>query len=260
MITDDQRREFERTGLLRLPRGVDAGSAAGMVDRIWDHLADRHGAHRDRPASWITGTAHGLRPVTGAREFGALGSPTVRAAADDLLGSGRWTPPRRWVRLLVTFPDPAVRTWTLPRDGWHNDFMPVRDRSDPRPLQLFVILDELPAGGGGTLVLTGSHRLIRRQLDHLGMDPHPRRLRALLGADPWLRELWQPGGDESSADRIRRFMIDGHRVDDVELRVVELTGEAGDAYLMHCDTFHCAAPNVAGRPRLMATGILAGDP
>jgi hypothetical protein len=32
-------------------------------------------------------------------------------------------------------------------------------------------------------------------------------------------------------------MIDGTRIRDVELRVLELTGRAGDAFVMHCDTF-----------------------
>jgi hypothetical protein len=30
-------------------------------------------------------------------------------------------------------------------------------------------------------------------------------------------------------------MTDGTRIGDVELRVVELTGQAGDAFVMHCD-------------------------
>jgi hypothetical protein len=259
MITDDQRLEFERTGLLRLPGAVEADSAAGMVDRIWDHLAAKHSVDRDRPDSWTIRAPHGLRPVTAAREFQALGSPTVRAAAEDLLGAGRWTPPRRWGRLLITFPDPAVRAWTVPHGGWHNDFWPVRDHSDSRAVQLFVILNDLEAGGGGTLVLTGSHRLVRRYLDRSDVGPHPKRLRRLLGADPWLRELWHPDGSASAEGRICRFMIDGGTVGDVPLRVVELTGRAGDVYLMHCDTFHCAAPNVSDRPRMMATGTLARD-
>jgi ectoine hydroxylase-related dioxygenase (phytanoyl-CoA dioxygenase family) len=54
----------------------------------------------------------------------------------------------------------------------------------------------------------------------------------------------------------RRFMTDGTRIGDVELRVVELTGRAGDAFVMHCDTFHAAALNCYDEPRLMATNVL----
>jgi ectoine hydroxylase-related dioxygenase (phytanoyl-CoA dioxygenase family) len=42
----------------------------------------------------------------------------------------------------------------------------------------------------------------------------------------------------------------------VDLRVVELTGRAGDAYVMHCDTFHAAAPNTSDEPRMMATNVI----
>ncbi len=78
------------------PDGIDADAAAGMVRRIWQHLEAKHAVFRDRPDSWTIGTPHGLRPITAAREFRALGSPTLRGAADDLLGAGRRTPPRRW--------------------------------------------------------------------------------------------------------------------------------------------------------------------
>jgi ectoine hydroxylase-related dioxygenase (phytanoyl-CoA dioxygenase family) len=51
-------------------------------------------------------------------------------------------------------------------------------------------------------------------------------------------------------------MTEGTRIDDVDLRVVELTGRAGDVFVMHCDTFHAAAPNRQEEPRMMATTIV----
>jgi ectoine hydroxylase-related dioxygenase (phytanoyl-CoA dioxygenase family) len=157
----------------------------------------------------------------------------------------------------VTFPS-AAATWDLPRGGaWHNDFVPLRTQdADLRALQLFVILKDLPARGGGTLVLTGSHHLITRYIAASGEAPHPRRLRGALGEQPWLRELWEPSPSASTEQRIRRFMADGTRIGDVELRVVELTGRAGDAFVMHCDAFHAAAPNCHDEPRMMATSLV----
>jgi ectoine hydroxylase-related dioxygenase (phytanoyl-CoA dioxygenase family) len=119
-----------------------------------------------------------------------------------------------------------------------------------------MILQDLPAGGGGTLVLTGSHRLITRYIAGTGKAPHPSSLRRALGGNSWLRELWEPPEDTSGEQRIHRYMMDGIRIDDVDLRVVELTGRAGDVYVMHCDTFHAAAPNIRDRPRIMATNII----
>jgi ectoine hydroxylase-related dioxygenase (phytanoyl-CoA dioxygenase family) len=40
-------------------------------------------------------------------------------------------------------------------------------------------------------------------------------------------------------------------VDDVPLRVVELTGEPGDMVFCHPVMVHCAAPNRGARPRFM---------
>ncbi|HEY6593246.1 MAG TPA: hypothetical protein VI011_03910 [Asanoa sp.] len=89
-----------------------------------------------------------------------------------------------------------------------------------------------------------------------GKAPHPRQLRRVLAEQPWLRELWEPSWCTSAEQRIRRFMTDGTRIGEVELRVVELTGRAGDAFVMHRDTFHAVAPNCHHEPRLMATNVL----
>jgi ectoine hydroxylase-related dioxygenase (phytanoyl-CoA dioxygenase family) len=105
-------------------------------------------------------------------------------------------------------------------------------------------------------VLTGSHQLITHYIADSGKAPHPRQLRRVLAEQPWLRDLWEPSRCTSAEQRIRRFMTDGTRIGDVELRVVELTGRAGDAFVMHCDTFHAVAPNCRHEPRLMATNVL----
>jgi len=253
----DRQEEFHRTGLARLPGAIPATDAAAMVDRIWEHLGRGHGAVRDRPDTWTVDKPSGLRTITAEREFEALGSTAIRAGLDEFLGAGRWQPPRRWGRLLVTFPSRAAE-WDLPVGGeWHNDFVPLQQGAGLRAVQLFVVLSDLPARGGGTLVLTGSHRLVARYVTESGKAPHPRDLRTALGAHPWLRDLWDPSSDTSAEERIHRFMTGGARIDDVELRVVELTGRAGDAYVMHCDTFHAAAPNCHTEPRLMATTIVS---
>jgi hypothetical protein len=255
MLTDDQYGEFRRTGLVRLPGAVAAKDVEAMVDRIWEHLRRSHGIVRDRPETWTVEQPTRLGAVTAAPEFTALGRGPLRAAVDDLIGIGRWNPPRRWGRPLVTFPSETAQ-WDLPRGGaWHNDFVAPQPDPDPRAVQLFVILKDLPARGGGTLVLTGSQHLITRYLADTGEAPHPRRLRQVLGKHAWLRDLWEPPSS-STEQRIRRFMTDGTRIGDAELQVVELTGRAGDAFIMHCDTFHAAAPNCHHEPRLMITNLL----
>lgn len=104
MFSDDQYAEFRRAGLVRLPGAIPAKDVEAMVDRVWEHLDRSHGVVRDRPETWTVRQPSGLRAITAAPEFTALGSAAVRAAVDDLLGVGCWRTPRRCGRLLVTFP------------------------------------------------------------------------------------------------------------------------------------------------------------
>ena len=66
---------------------------------------------------------------------------------------------------------------------------------------------------------------------------------------PWLAELSGKAPDQG--DRIRRFMEEGAVVDGVPVRVVELTGEPGDAVLTHPAICHCRSYNCSQTPRFM---------
>jgi ectoine hydroxylase-related dioxygenase (phytanoyl-CoA dioxygenase family) len=131
--------------------------------------------------------------------------------------------------------------------------MPVS--AGPRPVQFFAFLSQVRPRGGGTLVLTGSHRLVA-PYRCLGQAFRLDRVRASLAAHPWLRGLRKPG---DGGDRIQRYMNDGTIIDGVPLRLVELTGEPGDVILMHSDTFHAAAPNRLTGPRMMLTEMVSPD-
>lgn len=55
----------------------------------------------------------------------------------------------------------------------------------------------------------------------------------------------------SPADRTAAFMEGETIVEDVPLRVVELTGEPGDMVFCHPVIVHCRAQNRGARPRFM---------
>ena len=59
------------------------------------------------------------------------------------------------------------------------------------------------------------------------------------------------GQAPSPADRTAAFMAGETIVEDVPLRVVELTGEPGDMVFCHPVLVHCRAPNRGVRPRFM---------
>ena len=70
--------------------------------------------------------------------------------------------------------------------------------------------------------------------------------RRLAGDHRWFQELF---GDTRNRSRF----LDASVIEGVEVRVTEVTGKAGDAYLMHPWLMHAAAPNTSGAPRSMIT-------
>jgi len=107
--------------------------------------------------------------------------------------------------------------------------------------------------GGGTLILSGSPRLLIKQERRIpadqrrGLDGRTRE--RFYRSHPWLIAL--TGLAPSPADRIATFMDGETVVDGVPLRVVELTGEPGDMVFCHPVMVHCRAPNRGPRPRFM---------
>jgi hypothetical protein len=77
-------------------------------------------------------------------------------------------------------------------------------------------------------------------------------MRMFLTTDPWTRELIRPGEEP---DRTRRLMGGRHDADGIELGIVEMTGQPGDAYVTDIHTVHCVAPNAQDQPRMMLAAI-----
>jgi hypothetical protein len=175
----------------------------------------------------------------------------VRGALDDLLGAAAWSPPRDWGRPLVTFPEPGA--WDVPARLWHwdNDCEPHLDR--PRGLFVVSFIGPVAPRGGGTLVLSGSPRLLTQQERRIPASERGGSIARLRDrfhrSHPWLMAL--TGHAPSPADRVAAFMDGETDVDGVPLRVVELTGEPGDMVFCHPLMVHCVAPNRGTRPRFM---------
>ena len=61
-----------------------------MRQRLWQHLADTHAMHPSRPETWTVHTPAQFQKLTGTGAFDAMATGPLCAAADDLLGAGRW--------------------------------------------------------------------------------------------------------------------------------------------------------------------------
>lgn len=250
MLTPRQIDEFDQKGFFRISAAFSQAAAGAMEDKVWKALDHQFGVCRNAPETWAGIQPTGLQHLKEDPAFEAIGSPATIEAIDDLLGAGRWRRPLHWGQFLVTFPS-GTSNWDVPCGNWHTDFGFLTPPDRISGLLVFSFLAPVGPRSGGTAVLEGSHRLVRRfvrQQPAAMLEKMKRVRKALLVSDPWLQELNSQGG---GGNRIQRFMESEHRISGIPLRVAELSGEAGDIVVGHPWLLHTVAPNCGRRPRMM---------
>ena len=143
-------------------------------------------------------------------------------------------------------------------DGWHMDCGFERPTWPTHAVKLFALFGEVIPGGGGTMPLPGSHRLVDQYRSTFESPPaagkanwHP-FLRRYPPLDRLLKGAAQADLGQSLIGE--RFEIEGIPID-----VVELTGGPGDVIVTHLHVFHCASPNTSDTPRqMLGKAVLAG--
>jgi Phytanoyl-CoA dioxygenase (PhyH) len=249
-LTASDIQRFARDGYVVVRQAFSPADAVAMERRWWSELADTHGIRADDRASWrqIPGDLKAAKrdPIQAKILTGR-----VRGVFDDLLGKAAWSPPRDWGRTIVTFPEPG--DWEVPTRLWHWDNLCGPHMDQPRALFVVSFIGSVAPRSGGTLILSGSPRLLIQQERQI---PAGQRGGSGTGvwnrfgsSHPWLMAL--TGKAPSPADRIAAFMDTETTVEGVPLRVVELTGEPGDMVFCHPLMIHCRAPNRGARPRFM---------
>jgi phytanoyl-CoA dioxygenase PhyH len=243
---------FEERGHLRLRGVFPRDVALQMQRRMWDELQADFGIDPDDRDTWCQ-PRRSLRRAKWDPLQRAVATDSLVGAIDTLLGAGRWELPTNWGVVLVTFPDRTGGEWTLPTSGWHYDFGLDDAATSPSGLLVFTFFSSVASRGGGTLIVEGSHRLLRRFSESLSPDErrsdHQALRRRFLRHEPWLRAL--AGNGPAPEDRLGYFMGESRDVREVPVRVIELTGDPGDAILCHPLILHVAAPNRSDRPRFM---------
>lgn len=249
-LTSADIHRFERDGYVVVRQAFSPADALAMERRWWSELEDTHDIRRDDRSSWrqIPGDLKAAKrdPIQARILTGR-----VRGVFDDLLGKAAWSPPRDWGRAIVTFPEPGA--WEVPTRLWHWDNACDLHIDQPRALFVVSFIGSVAPRSGGTLILSGSPRLLIQQERRI-----PASQRSGSGASlwerfhrshPWLMAL--TGQAPSPADRAAAFMAGETIVEGVPLRVVELTGEPGDMVFCHPVMVHCRAQNRGARPRFM---------
>jgi hypothetical protein len=251
MLSVRQRDEFDDLGLFRISGAFSGDDAAAMRAVAWREMDRKYGIREDERATWTVERPSGLKNTKRHRAFDAIGNEVLTAAFDELISEGEWARPRTWGQVMVTFPN-ASQPWVVPHGLWHVDFR--YDASTTGPLfglKVFAFFGDVAPRSGGTLVISRSHRVVSRFVDSLPQsvraDFRTMRLR-FMDHQPWLRALATP---EYDTDRTARFMDQDGDVDGIAVRIVELTGAAGDVVITHPWALHHVASNAGRYPRLM---------
>lgn len=230
MLTDEQQEHFRAHGYLLLRGLLPLERVAPVRERIV-HELERMGvsAKGSMPKSWSgltpfqrIGKLSGLLDVPGLEA--RVVSEDVMQAVRALVHQAPHQPARQsrlttQCQLLVSPPNQGE--WTLQGSSWHTD-VSSSQREHGTPIQAFVLLDTVEPHGGGTLILSGSQRV-------------------------------RPTEQGRIRDALRRGQGGLGPLNAEGLRVVELTGKAGDVYLMDMRVLHTPSINATKRFRMVAT-------
>lgn len=189
--------------------------------RIWAAGKSLSSAWKGMPAFQQISKLSTAVKVSGLQQ--ALMTPELLADVAELAGLADRAPSaNQGTQLLLSLPRQG--TWTLQGLNWHVDV-----RADPPQklpgVQAFVLIDDVVPQGGATLILAGSH--------HVGALPyeHAQALRDTL---------------KTSTDLPADLRALG-------IEIVEMSGSAGDVFLMDMRLLHTPSVNASNHLRMMAT-------
>lgn len=252
MLSRDDVAAFETRGHVGIKNAFPPEAALAMQETMWRELYEEFGIERDDRSTWRT-PAHDLRRSKSDPDQEAMNTPRLVGACNELLDAGTWGPLASWGRVLVTFPEDTGEPWTVPTDVWHWDCELDENVSWVERLTVITFFSEVEAGGGGTVVVEGSHRCLQRFYEDLTPEErglgHRKLRKKLLDWDPWLKHL--AGLEPAPIERNRYLMDTPGDVRGVPVRVVELTGSPGDAYVCHPLILHATSANHSAWPRFM---------
>lgn len=215
---------FAQNGFLKLPAVHSRARLAGIRTSVLNELSSAlNGA----------GASKSLRKLPTFQQIARLSSRVrVHGAQEALLTqelleivsdvAGRQPSSVQEIQFLLSPPNQGA--WTLEGLNWHVDVQ--AGALDEAPgVQAFFLIDDVLPHGGATLALAGSHKLKQ----------------AGLASQSRVREALKSHVD--LADMLR----------DYGLKVLEMSGQAGDVYLMDMRTLHTPSINDSKNVRIMAT-------
>ena len=224
-LTAGQVQTFIDDGFVKIETAFDARLAKQCREALWAEI----GLSPDQPESWSEPVVRvGFKATPPFVE--AANTALLHRAYDQIVGKGRWIPPRGLGTFPIRFPSPA----SAGDEGWHvdmsfgtdtADFMEwrVNVTSSGRALLMLFLLSDVGPEDAPTRIRKGSHATVAREL--------------------------LPYGDAGAT--LRQLSASGYAsTDDCEVALA--TGAAGTVYLCHPFLVHAAQPHRGQRPRFMA--------
>lgn len=248
MLSTEEVNAFNEKGYVRVTNAFSRAEAAEMEDLIWKVLGDKYGAVRDDKSTWGFGAVTGMQTIHADHVFDPIGGEVTLNILDQFLEKGQWRMPSHWGQFLINFP--TAGPWALP-DAWHTDFAFTTPPQFLPGIVMFSFLSDVAPQGGGTVLLEGSHILMQQFVTGKPaqfLDKMKNVRKAFLASHIWLKKLSQ-GIHENK--EIVSVMEEGYMINGVKLRVVEISGSAGDIVFTHPWLLHSPAPNCGEVPRFM---------
>jgi len=245
--------ELLEKGWARVPGAFSANDASAMRDVVWKAMKTIHGIDRDDRSTWRVEAPPHLDSLKGDPVWRAVGSPALRAAIGEVLGTDSWQANKGWGAQFHLFPPVPPRPFDVAVGSWHCDSAYDLPVAPLEAVQVISIFGDVAPRAGGMQLVEGSHRVIERVMRADGVPAkHAARRKMIMRSHPFFVDLSTPGDPEA---RVERFMARGEEIDDVQVRVVELSGKAGDVFLVHPRTLHCRPTNAGTEPRFMLSAL-----
>src|SRR5215510_3210324 len=164
-LTDEETaRHFQMHGWVRVRAAFSVDDAAAMRTAVWRALNDV-GIRRDDPTTWTKERPEHLQHLKADPAFQAVGSTRLLKGIDAALEGQAYARPKHWGALFLAFPSRAA--WNVPSGGWHIDANYVSALSPPAGIRTHALFGDVAPPGGGTLIVSGSHRLVYKYFsDH----------------------------------------------------------------------------------------------
>ena len=243
------RDQLKTNGFAYLKQGIDRETAENVSTDVWNYL-ELVDVYRNRTASWPVGRPQrgpvfrairdyeeGLLPLFSEkfeRDIATLINPKLRVGQEKIL--------------YMTFPNANqdLNRWRVPWAMWHNDFT-GDGTGKPRAYLGFVLLNDVQAGGGNLVLLSGSHRLS----EVIAPQHASAIMKQLSRKSTVLEHLWDRSEGALGAQVGERCTVDG-----IELQILEMIGNKGDVFILDGSLLHAPTSNERSYVRLAAKCFL----